>query len=60
MGLDVVDQFDALRAAAAASPATLDDLYLQSPGYGQMTRIGNRRTAELIAGALGKTAALGR
>jgi hypothetical protein len=60
MGLEVVDQFGALRAAAAETPGALDDLYLQTPGFGQMTPKGNRETAELLARALGKVAALGK
>jgi hypothetical protein len=60
IGLQVVDQFGALRTAAADSPASLDDLYLQSPGFGQMTPKGNRAAAELLATALAKVTALGK
>ena len=60
MGLEVIDQFTALRAAAVESPGALDGLYLSTPGFGQMSPKGNQLTAELLAGALGKVAALGR
>lgn len=56
-GLEVVDQFNALRALAAADPGALADLYLpadRGEGFGQMTSKGNRYTAELLAEALGK------
>jgi hypothetical protein len=58
LGMDVIDQIDALRAAVAESSGALNDLYLQSPGFGQMTPKGNRATAQLLAGALTKMAAL--
>jgi hypothetical protein len=60
MGMEVVDQLPALRAKVAAAPGILDELYLQSDGYGQMTAKGNRSTAELVAAALDKTAALAK
>jgi hypothetical protein len=60
MGLETLDQFAALRAAAAGSPKALNELYLQSPGYGQMSPKGNRATAQLLAEALAKAAAAGR
>ena len=58
LGVDVIDQINTLRAAATESPGALNDFYLQSPGYGQMTPKGNRATAQLLAGALSKVAAL--
>ncbi len=57
VGMEVVDQLGSLRAAVAAKPDVLDELYLSS-GFGQMTRAGNRATAELLAGAISKTVAL--
>lgn len=60
MGLEVIDQFTTLRAAAVESPGALDDLYLSTSDFGQMSSKGNRATAELLAGALGKVAALGK
>jgi hypothetical protein len=59
-GLEVIDQLDALRAAAAESPTALDELYVQTSGFGQMSSKGNRATADLLAGILGKVAALGK
>jgi hypothetical protein len=52
-GVEIVDQLPALRAVAAADRDTLDRLYLED-GDGQMSPEGNRRTAELLAGALRK------
>jgi hypothetical protein len=60
MGLEVIDQLPTLRAAAVESPAVLDALYLPESGLGQMSPGGNRATAELLAGALGKVAAIGK
>jgi hypothetical protein len=60
LGLEVVDQLDALRAAAAERPGALDELYLRTPGYGQMTSRGNWATAQLLAGVLGKVAVRGK
>jgi hypothetical protein len=60
LGLEVIDQLGALRAAAAQSSEALNELYLQSPGYGQMTSKGNRMTAQLLATALGTMAARGK
>ncbi|HEX5959608.1 MAG TPA: hypothetical protein VFY92_13250, partial [Hyphomicrobiaceae bacterium] len=58
-GLEVIDQLTSLRAAVAAKPDVLNDLYLSS-GFGQMTRTGNRATAELLSGAISRTAALNK
>jgi hypothetical protein len=59
-GLEAIDQLDPLRTAIAQSAADLDELYLQTSGFGQMSPKGNRATADLLAGALGKVAALGK
>lgn len=53
MGIQVVDQFESLRALAVANPGALYDLYLQGDdGYGQMTSIGNWHAADLLARTL--------
>jgi hypothetical protein len=59
-GLEVIDQLEALRTAVAQGIADLDELYLQTSGFGQMSPKGNRATADLLAGTLGKVAALGK
>jgi hypothetical protein len=52
MAIEVVDQFEGLRAIAAASPEGLGDYYLQGEGDGQMSRKGNLHAAELLVRAL--------
>ena len=56
MGLETIDQFDALRPAVIERPAIINELYLPASDYGQMSSKGNRATAELVAAALAKTA----
>jgi hypothetical protein len=51
-GIEVVDQFQSLRAVVAADPGTLGHLYVQGYGLGEMSSDGNRRTADLLARAL--------
>jgi hypothetical protein len=51
MGIEVVDQFEPLRAIFAADRAALRDHYLEGP----MSTKGNRHAAELLAGAINKT-----
>jgi hypothetical protein len=50
-GMEVVDQFQSLRAIASADPGALVNLYAQGYGLGEMTLEGNRRSAELLARA---------
>jgi hypothetical protein len=52
MAIEVVDQFEGLRAIAAASPEDLGNYYLQGEGDGQMSRKGNLHAAELLVRAL--------
>jgi len=54
MGLETIDQFDTLHAAAAERAGALDELYLTGSDFDQMSPKGNRQTAQLIAAALGK------
>lgn len=54
MGIEVVDQFEALRSIVAAKPEALADLYAQGGGFGEMSSEGNRHAAELLARALSK------
>jgi hypothetical protein len=54
MGLETIDQFDTLHAAAADRAGALDELYLTGSDFDQMSPKGNRQTAQLIAAALGK------
>jgi hypothetical protein len=51
-GIEVVDQFQSLRAVVTADPGALGHLYVQGYGLGGMSSDGNRRTAELLARAL--------
>jgi hypothetical protein len=53
-GIEVIDQFEALRSLAIANPGALNDLYLQGDGYGQMTSAGNWHAADLVARALNR------
>ena len=53
-GIEVIDQFEVLRSLTVANPGALNDLYLQSGGYGQMTSTGNWHAADLVARALQK------
>jgi hypothetical protein len=52
-GIEVLDQFEALRGLAIANPGALNDLYF-TDGYGQMTSTGNWHAADLVARALNK------
>ena len=54
MAIEVVDQFEGLRAIAAARTEDLGDYYLQGEGDGQMSRKGNLHAAELLVRALKK------
>ncbi len=54
MAIEVVDQFEALRAIAIANPEDLGDYYLQGDSDGQMSRKGSLHTAELLVRALKK------
>ena len=54
MGLETIDQFDTLHAAAADRAGALDELYLTESPFEQMSPKGNRQTAQLIAAAFGK------
>ena len=55
-GVQVVDQFNSLRAIVAANPAAVADYYHKRSGnqYGHMTWKGNEHAAKLLAEALGK------
>jgi hypothetical protein len=53
-GIEVVDQFEALRGLAIANPGALNGLYLQGGGYGQMTSTGNWHAADLVGRALNR------
>ena len=53
-GIEVIDQFEALRSVTVANPGALNDLYLPGDGYGQMTSTGNWHAADLVARALNK------
>lgn len=52
-GIDVIDQFDALRAVAVANPNALREFYRK----GRMSPKGNRHAAELLARAINKATA---
>lgn len=54
-GIQVVDQFSALRAIYVADPGRIHDYYLQNelPGLGHMNPMGNQHAAKLLAEALG-------
>jgi len=52
-GIEVIDQFDALRAAAVANPKALQEFYRR----GAMSPKGNRHAAELLARAINKATA---
>jgi hypothetical protein len=54
MAIEVVDQFEQLRATAVANPEDLGDYYLQGDGEGQMSRKGNLHAAQLLVRALEK------
>ncbi|MBO0766502.1 MAG: hypothetical protein J2P50_18200 [Hyphomicrobiaceae bacterium] len=51
-GIEVVDQFQSLRAVVVADAGAFGHLYVQGDGLGEMSSAGNRRTAELLARAL--------
>ncbi|HEY7550134.1 MAG TPA: hypothetical protein VH913_11535 [Hyphomicrobiaceae bacterium] len=51
-GIEVVDQFQSLRAVVTADPGALGHLYVQGDGLSEMSSDGNRRTADLLARAL--------
>jgi hypothetical protein len=53
--VEVVDQFGALRAIAAANPEALRELYLKG---GRMSPKGNRQGAELLASAIDNAPAI--
>jgi hypothetical protein len=53
-GIQVVDQFQELRAVAAAGPGVLADLYVQGYSLGELSAEGNRRAAELLARVLAR------
>jgi hypothetical protein len=52
-GIEVADQFEALRAIAAANPAALSEFYRR----GRMSPKGNRLAAEVLARAINKATA---
>jgi hypothetical protein len=55
MGIEVVDQFAALRAVAVISRAALRALFVdENNGFGHLSSAGNGNAAELLARALGK------
>jgi hypothetical protein len=55
VGIEVVDQFDTLRAIAMADRDALRDLYVkEGDGYGHMSSKGNQHAAALLARALNK------
>jgi hypothetical protein len=53
-GIEVADQFKALRSLAISNPGALDDLYLEGDDYGQLTSTGNWHAADLVARALNR------
>ena len=55
-GIEVVDQFAALRAIVDANPDNFHRYYFRHhQGFGHMTDKGNRHAAKLLAGALAST-----
>jgi hypothetical protein len=52
LAIEVVDQFEGLRAIAVAKPEGLGDYYLQGEGDEQMSRKGNLHAAEQLVRAL--------
>lgn len=60
VAIEVIDQFDSLRAIAAADPTALASYYLDSDGYGQLSSMGNQHVADLIARALNHVAAVSK
>ena len=61
MGIQVVDEFDSLKALYRTDPEALKAYYVMTGNvYGHMSALGNRHVAGLIAGALAEPPILGR